>query len=204
MFDVSNPLRPVELTRYLMPSEGEHLGYPHDAFAYDNRLYVNQMGQGFYVLDVKSPGAVKPLGMYTYDADPYNPTHANAVGTFAGRTIAFEGGEGVNAHLRVLDVTNPAHIVKIGEVRMRPQASIHNMILRGKKLYVAWYVEGLRIFDVSLPTAPQQVAYYNTFRDADPGRTADLYEGAIGIRVPGDGYVYVVDMTRGLLIFREQ
>jgi hypothetical protein len=28
--------------------------------------------------------------------------------------------------------------------------------------------------------------------------------GAIGIRVPGDGYVYVVDMTRGLLVLREK
>jgi hypothetical protein len=56
---------------------------------------------------------------------------------------------------------------------------------------------------VSNPTQPKEIAYANTFRDSDPGREEGLFIGAIGIRVPGDGYVYVVDMTRGLLIYRE-
>jgi hypothetical protein len=47
------------------------------------------------------------------------------------------------------------------------------------------------------------VAYFNTYRESDPGRS-DFLDGAIGIRVPGDGYVYVVDKPRGLLILREQ
>jgi hypothetical protein len=186
-----------------VPSDDNGLGYPHDSFAYQNRLYINQMGQGYYVLDVTDASNPKPLGSYTYDAQVYNPTHANAVGTFAGRTIAFEGGENVNAHLRVLDVTDPAHIVKIGEYSMRPQTSIHNMVLVGQRLYVAWYNEGLRVLDVANPTQPRQLAYANTFRESDPGIIAGLFSGAIGIRVPGDGHVYVVDMTRGLLIYRE-
>lgn len=203
IFDVSKPLDPVLLTRYTVPADGNGLGYPHDSFAYQDRLYINQMGQGYYVLDVGDPANPKPLGSYTYDAEIYNPTHANAVGTFGGRTIAFEGGENVNAHLRVLDVTDPAHIVKIGEYALRPQTSIHNMVLVGKRLYVAWYVEGLRVLDVSNPTQPQEIAYANTYRDSDESNSDGLFAGAIGIRVPGDGYVYVVDMTRGLLIFRE-
>jgi hypothetical protein len=202
-FDVSAPLRPVQVGSYGVPSDENGMGYPHDSFAYQNRLYINQMGQGYYVVDVENPSSPRPLGVYTYDAHLYAPTHANAVGTFGGRTIAFEGGENNNAHLRVLDVTDPARIVKIGEVAMRTQTSIHNMVLVGKRLYVAWYAEGVRIFDVSIPTQPRQVAHYNTFRDADPGRTEGLFVSAIGIRVPGDGFVYVVDMTRGLLVLRQ-
>ncbi len=203
IFDVSNPLDPVLLTRYTVPEDQNGLGYPHDAFAYQDRLYLNQMGQGYYVLDVTDGANPKPLGSYTYDASIYNPTHANQVGTFAGRTLAFEGGEASNAHLRVLDVTDPAHIVKIGEYKMRPQTSIHNMVLKDKRLYVAWYAEGLRVLDVSNPTQPKEIAYFNTYRDGDMSRAGPLYLGAIGIRVPGDGYVYLVDLTRGLLIFRE-
>lgn len=37
----------------------------------------------------------------------------------------------------------------------------------------------------------------------DRSLTVNLLEGAIGIRVPGDGHVYVVDTARGLLIFNE-
>ena len=79
--------------------------------------------------------------------------------------------------------------------------SIHNMLLVGQRLYVAWYQEGVRLLDVSNPTQPRQVAHYNTFRETDPERTDDMFEGAVGIRVPGDGYVYVVDTSRGLLFF---
>jgi hypothetical protein len=203
IFDVSKPLDPVLLTRYTVPADDNGLGYPHDSFAYQNRLYINQMGQGYYVLDVTDPANPRPLGSYTYDAAIFNPTHANAVGTFGNRTIAFEGGENVNAHLRVLDVTDPAHIVKIGEYAMRPQTSIHNMVLVGKRLYVAWYAEGLRVLDVSNPAQIKEIAYANTYRDSEAGQAEGLFTGAIGIRVPGDGYVYVVDMTRGLLVFRE-
>ncbi|WP_224362177.1 LVIVD repeat-containing protein [Hyalangium versicolor] len=201
IFDVSNALSPVLLARYGVPADPNGRGYPHDSFAYQNRLYISQMGQGYYVLDVTDGSDPKPLGSYTYDASIYNPSHTSQVGTFAGRTIAFEGGENVNAHLRVLDVTDPAHVVKIGEYKMRPQSSIHNMVLRDKRLYVVWYAEGLRVLDVSNPTQPKEIAYANTFRDSD--LFDGLFVGAIGIRVPGDGYVYVVDMTRGLLIYRE-
>ncbi|CAM4516388.1 LVIVD repeat-containing protein [Myxococcus xanthus] len=86
---------------------------------------------------------------------------------------------------------------------MRYSTSIHNMILKGERLYVAWYHEGVRVLDVANPTQPRQVAHFNTFRETDPHRADGAFEGAIGIRVPGDGYVYVVDTSRGLLIFNE-
>ncbi|WP_375769011.1 hypothetical protein NR798_46320 [Archangium gephyra] len=192
VFDVTTPTEPVEL--------GRHPGYPHDMFATGDRLYISNSGEGFVVADVSNPGDIRALGTFTY---PAQYAHHNAVGTFGGRTIAFEGGEGPGEHLRVLDVTDPANIVKIGRFQLRPEISIHNMVLVGKKLYIAWYQEGVRVLDVSNPTQPTQVAWYNTFRetDADPGH---YYAGAFGIRVPGDGFIYAVDSWRGLLILREQ
>ncbi|RKG68523.1 hypothetical protein D7V80_12275 [Corallococcus sp. CA054B] len=87
--------------------------------------------------------------------------HANVVGTFAGRTIAFEGGEQLNAHLRVLDV--------------------------------------------SVPPRPREVAYFNTYQNTPPLRTgSEFFSNAIGIRVPRDGFIYVVDTNRGLLILKEE
>ncbi|RJS21925.1 hypothetical protein DRW03_16490 [Corallococcus sp. H22C18031201] len=201
VFDVRAPSAPVLLQRIVipLPPEASALSYPHDAFAYQGRLYVNHMGDGYVVLDATQPTTSRELGAYRF-TDSYS--HANALGTFAGRTIAFEGGEGVAAHLRVLDVTDPAHIVKIGEYSLGTY-SIHNMILRGTTLYIAYYQEGLRVLDVSNPTQPREIAHYATYRDSDPFRIGDLFEGAIGIRVPGDGFVYLVDTSRGLLVFKE-
>ncbi|MCY1021364.1 LVIVD repeat-containing protein [Pyxidicoccus sp. MSG2] len=199
VFDVSQPLEPVLLQRLAFPLVGPYDG-AHDAFAYQGKLYISHFEGGLKVVDVENPDNMKLLGTYTY---PNTTAHHNAVGTFAGRTLVFEGGENHGAHLRVLDASDPAHIVKIGEFKLRPTTSIHNILLVGTRLYVAWYQEGVRVLDVSNPTKPRQVAYYNTHRETDPGRTDDVFEGAIGIRVPGDGYVYVVDNSRGLLIMNE-
>ncbi|NOK15901.1 LVIVD repeat-containing protein [Corallococcus carmarthensis] len=200
IFDITTPQAPVLLNRFTFTSEEFVTSYPHDAFAYEGRLYINHTDIGFLVTDPSDPLQVKELGKYHYNRQY---SHASAVGTFAGRTIAFEGGEQEGSHLRVLDVTDPAHIQLIAEHRLRPTTSIHNMILKGTRLYVAWYQEGVHVFDVANPTRPQKIAYFNTYRETDPKRLGIVFEGAIGMRVPGDGYVYVVDTARGLLIFNE-
>jgi hypothetical protein len=201
VFDVTTPLAPVLRQRITVPTESPFAG-AHDAFAYEGRLYIsNGYGGGHVVMDVTDLDNVRHLGQYLHGPEVF--AHHSAVGTFAGRTLAFDGTEYGGAHLRVLDVTDPAHIVKIGEFRLSPVTSIHNIILKGHRLYIAWYQEGVRVLDVSNPTKPRQVAHYNTVRDGDFGRTDNLFEGTFGIRVPGDGYVYAADSVRGLLIFNE-
>ncbi|MCP3168536.1 LVIVD repeat-containing protein [Myxococcus qinghaiensis] len=200
VYDLTEPLNPVLRTIISLPEDAE-LGGPHDAFAYENRLYISSSFGGYNVVDVTHLDNVSRLGRYERSMDEY--AHHSAVGTFGGKTIAFEGGEFNASHVRVLDVTDPSRIVKIGEFRMRKVTSMHNLILRGNLLYVAWYHEGLRVLDVSNPTKPRQVAHHHTFRESDPFRGDSIFEGAFGVRIPGDGYVYVVDSSRGLLIFNE-
>ncbi|WP_233595683.1 MULTISPECIES: LVIVD repeat-containing protein [Corallococcus] len=130
LFDVATPLEPKLLSRISVPRDDPY-GYPHDAFAYQDRLYVNHATTGYVVLDVTRPDVTPVLGGYSF---PGQYSHANAVGTFDGRTIAFEGGERFGAHLRVLDVTDPARIRLLAQVKMRAETSIHNMVLKGTRL----------------------------------------------------------------------
>ncbi|RKG85166.1 LVIVD repeat-containing protein [Corallococcus terminator] len=199
LFDVASPLAPQLLSRISVPRT-DATSYPHDAFAWQDRLYVNHSTTGYVILDVARPTVTPVLGAYSF---PGQYSHANAVGTFGERTIAFEGGERFGAHLRVLDVTDPARIRLLAQVKMRAETSIHNMVLKGTRLYVAWYHEGVRVFDVATPENPQEVASFDTFDELHPRSTDSLYQGAIGMRVPGDGSMYVVDLSRGLLVFDE-
>ncbi len=202
IFDVTTATEPVLVGEYAEPGADTdpNMGYPHDALAFEGRLYINHWSGGFLITDVSDPASVKKLGAYTY---PWATSHANAVGRYGNRVIAFEGGEEWGAHLRVLDVTDASQPKLIGEYRLDARASIHNMLLRGSLLYIAHYQHGVRVLDVSTPERPKPLAHYHTFRESDPDRGQSFYEGAIGIRVPDDGYVYVVDTSRGLLIFPE-
>ncbi|MFY2561711.1 LVIVD repeat-containing protein [Corallococcus terminator] len=201
VYDITTPLEPT-LLQLVTPTPGGFSGGPHDSFVYGDRLYISNADSGFSIMDITDLDNVQHLGNYTPPGS-FVYAHHNAVGTFAGRTIAFEGGEGAGAHLRVLDVTDPTNIPLIGTFRMRAPASIHNLLLRGNLLYIAWYQEGLRVIDVSNPTQPRQVAHFNTFREDHPDQMPGSLEGAIGVRIPGDGYVYVVDSARGLIILDE-
>ncbi|MBZ4421520.1 LVIVD repeat-containing protein [Myxococcus sp. RHSTA-1-4] len=201
LFDVTDAKQPVLLNRHQDPSVDPAVAsFPHDATAQGDRLYVNHWRAGFLILDVSDPLNIVKLGEYKY---PRATSHTNRVGVFDGRVIAFEGGEDWGAHLRVLDITDPARVELIGEYRLTPGVSIHNMELKGDRLYLSHYQHGVRVLDVSSPAHPKEVAYYNTWRETDRQRGSSFYDGAIGIRLPGDGYLYVVDTSRGLLIFPE-
>ena len=224
IYDISNPRAPTLLGRYVPPgAESYPYAYVHDAFVYKGRMYSYYWSYGMQISDISrlsnEQGPVA-LGGYRYginrDGSPmlsYARSHAGAVGTYVDRLIAFEGGETWGAHLRVLDVTDPTQVKLISRYRLREEASIHNMILdeARKRLYIAYYQEGVRVLDVANPAQPREIGYFNTFRSEDPMRGLGFYEGAIGMRVPktpdvtaaNAGLLYVVDTSRGLLILRE-
>lgn len=202
VYDVRNPLEPVQVNAFSTQQGVTQSSYIHDAFAFEGRLYANYWDLGLVVADVGNvSGGVSELGRYAY---PNAKSHAVAVGRIKDRVIAFEGGEQWGAHLRVLDVTDPTNIQRIGEYKLDPHVSIHNLQLQGERLYVAYYQHGVRVLDVSNPEDPEEVGSFGTWRESDVTNGYSFYEGAIGIRVNGDGYIYAIDRARGLLILKEE
>ncbi|HYH95840.1 LVIVD repeat-containing protein, partial [Hyalangium sp.] len=175
---------------------------PYDVLARDGRLYVSHWSYGLAVSDVSNPRSPKRLGNYAYAEAT---TRTVAVGTIGNRTLAFEAGEAWGAHLRVLDVSAPdVLITEVAGFQLRPEVSIRSLTLSGTRLYVAHYQDGLRVLDVSNPNEPRQVGYFNAWRETDKDRGVSFFEGVSDVAVPGDGYLYAVDTSRGLLILREQ
>ncbi|MFP2908587.1 LVIVD repeat-containing protein [Pyxidicoccus sp. 3LFB2] len=202
LFDISTPAEPRLVESVTLGKMDPDRPYSslRSASIHEDRLYVSHPRNGFLVADISNPDAVSLLGTYTY---PYGSSAASVVGTFAGRPVAFELGRGVGARLRVLDVSAPARIVKMGEYGLRHVVSPRDLELRGTRLYLTYHQEGLRVLDMSRPTQPREQAWFNTYRESDPGRGDGVEEGAAGLHVPGDGHVYVVDTARGLLVLNE-
>ena len=200
-FDLSTPGLPRLMESSTLDARNPNRLYTGGSvITHEGRLYLNHQHEGLKVADIRDPAGLRLLGRYTY---PYARSSASAVGTFAGRTIAFELGRGPGARLRVLDVSDPGNIQKVSEYGLRYVVSPHDLQLVGSRLYLSYHHEGLRLLDVSHPTQPREVGYYNTFRDTDLGRGDGADEGAAGLHVPGDGHVYVVDTVRGLLVLTE-
>lgn len=202
VFDATNPRELVLAKRYFVEQTNPNAGdLPYGVLAREGRLYVSHGAYGLAVSDVSTPSQPKLLGRYRYEGAT---TRTAAVGTIGSRTLAFEAGEDWGSHLRVLDVSTPATITQVAEFRLRPEISIRSMALSGTKLYVAHNQDGLRILDVSNANEPRQVGYHNIWRETDAGRGASFFEGLSDVEVPGDGYIYATETSRGLVIFREQ
>ena len=209
IFDVSKPAAPALLTRYFIPESDALKGqFPVDGVVFNNQLYLGHWAYGLAVVRVTQGASPKFLGRFGYD----NATSRTvAVGTIGDQTVAFEASEGWGSRLRSLEVTvetvdmsDVAHIKELGRFEMGPASPVLGLTLVGTKLYVAHSQDGLRVLDVSNPSTPRQIAYYNTWRETDSGRGRAFLDGLTGVKVPGDGYVYATETSRGLLVFREQ
>ena len=63
-------------------------------------------------------------------------------------------------------------------------------------VYVTWYDQGLRAWDISNPFIPREVGYYLSPRYAAPGRPADRHSREV-FQDPATGRIYVTDGNGG-------
>lgn len=200
-FDVTAPLTPVREGMAIVPGEPSGV---HDLFVAGDRIHANNTTQGLVVFDV-SDGLGNPVELGRFRL-AYS--HASWAGTIGNRQLILTGDEGMGtpvggAHLSILDgdPQSPTFMQELAKYQSRPEVSIHNFEVHGTKAYIAYYQDGVRIVDLSDPTQPREVAHYNTW--VDETAYGSSFEGAVGIRKVGD-LIYVADLARGLMIFREE
>lgn len=202
VFDITTPKAPSLLTRYYVPDSDASQGQvPVEGVVLNNRLYIGHWKYGLAVVDMTDVLKPEAKGHFGYDNATTRPV---AVGVIGDRTVAFEASEGWNSRLRALDVSDAAHITEVGRFEMGQGSTVTGLTLVGSRLYVAHNQDGLRVLDMSNPSTPRQIAYYNTWRETDSGRGRAFLDGLSGVEVPGDGYIYATETSRGLLVFREQ
>ncbi len=106
---------------------------------------------------------------------------------------------------RILDVTDPADIVELGQfavdnVLADPPPpgnhSIHNVIVDDTVAYISWYADGIRVVDFDRPEAPVEIAH---FVDAESG--SDFWGVYLFRHADGKSYILGSDRSTGLWIF---
>jgi hypothetical protein len=205
--DITDPEHPVEKSNFIYQEPNpppnpplDPLGsiFLHDLFVEPGRAYLSYWGAGLVIVDVNDPTAPHQIGEFTYVRMTNHSVWAAQIGN---RHIALTGDEDFTAHGRELDVTDPAHITLIGEYGQdRPQVSIHNIMIDGDKAYVAYYMDGLRILQLSTTQAPTLVGWFNTWSPG-PNTGYSFYESAIGLDKVGN-LVYLADEDRGLIVLQ--
>ena len=209
VIDVSNPNQPVEVNNVATP-RARGIAISGDY------VYVAASDSGLVVLNIAVPaspvwlksvpalygenvaawGNIAGITDYGkirfYDVtNPANPVHGGETASFSTGNEGFAIA-GNYAHvpdgdkLLVYDISNLATPAQVGSVTHGGYSYLAS--IDGEYAYVAAEGAGLRVIDVSDPTNPQEVAYYDGPSDA---------RGVVAL----NGYAYVTERADGLTIY---
>jgi choice-of-anchor B domain-containing protein len=193
VYSLANPLAPALLGGYAP-------FYIHDIGVRGTTLYAAGIyGDGIDVLDASDPAAITRVSLFNY---PGSGPH-NVCLTEDGR-YAFVGDEigSAGRWTRIFDVRDPQNVEMVGEIALNPDPAagvvVHNCYVRGDRLFIAHYTEGMRVFDISTPAAPVEVAFYDTYTGPSTG-TRGVW--AVYPYLPS-GKILISDRTNGIFVVR--
>jgi choice-of-anchor B domain-containing protein len=199
IMDVTDPLNPLQAGSYGKGSTP----YVHDAFILNDTLYAAAIQDGrLDIVDLRVKRALtqndaSAIVSKTFTT-PEGRTHQvwlSDDAKYAFVCTEATGSSVYSYYLHVYDISNRTNPIQIAKWISDPGKSIHNAFVQGKYLFIAYYTDGLRILDISDPTVPIEVGFYQTYK----GSPSVMFAGAWGVYpYYPSGKLVVSDMNTGL------
>lgn len=198
IFDISDPIDPKLLGSY-SNFDGYQVSQVHDAYVRNDTAYLNLGPDGFAIVefaDVDTPNVISVITPSEYPQAGYN--HSGWL-TDDG-DFYYMADETFGSDMKVLDLRAlpDIDIPTLFNADSEDVTIPHNQIVKGDKLYVSYYFDGLQVYDISDPINPEREMYYPT---SNFPPTNGLYRGAWGVYpfLPS-GNILVSDMQEGLFV----
>lgn len=177
-------------------------GYVHDVHVRDHIAFCSQgPNSGMRVHDMTNPQLPVQLGVLAgYTDSGYNHsswltsdgTHLAMCDENFGRSVKMANVEDFSSMV-VTDIFKSTL-----EAPNATNSIAHNPFIVGNYLYVAYYHDGLQVYDISDPANVFRIAYYDTYPD---NSTYSGFFGAWGTYpFLSSGNIIVSDMTYGLFV----
>ena len=197
VFDLSNPEQPV-LLDHLRTRNLPIPFYAHDIFIRDHILYINGAFDGLAVVDYTDTNDPQVLGtLENYPNQGYN--HAGWLSDDGNHYYLCDetGGADVKT-VRVDDFADMEVIDRYKADNNNPEHIAHNPMVRGDRLYVSYYTDGVQVFDISDPANVKRTWNFDTFCGTD----GSGFSGAWGIHaLLPSGRVLLSDLQTGFYYF---
>jgi len=201
VYSLSNPLNPTLLYTYM------DVGHVHDAYVRNDTAYLNCGGDGFRIVDfhyLDLPGGMAPTELASLTSYPdagYN--HSGWLNDDGTVYVMLDENHGYD--IKLLDVSdfNNISVLSIFNSGVDTNSMAHNAIIKWNLLFVSYYHDGLRVFNIADPTSPFEVLYYDTYL---PNHHSS-YKGAWGIypfwNTTNSSFssILLSDMQTGLYVF---
>jgi choice-of-anchor B domain-containing protein len=203
VFSLANPVAPVFLRKIsddypsLLSSN-----QVHDMFVRNDTIYASCGFDGLYILRLNQQPVqfVLEASLTTYPSPGYN--HSSAL-TDDGSTLVFMDEVPNGLPVKVYDVSDFSNLTFKSTFQSNTGPTPHNPFMVGTTCYIAYYQDGLQVYDVSNPMNPVRTGYFDTHYQTPMGGPypSPAYQGAWGAYpyLPS-GNVLVSDMQNGLFV----
>lgn len=189
ILDVSDPSAPLEVMDL-----SNIVSSCHDIYVENNLAWVNAGGTGTLVVEITpTPSLVGIIDEYPFQGGNHSGWWVveDQIYVFADETHG--------SPLKVVDTSDLSDMNVLSTLSSgtAPNAIPHNLMIRDDLVFVSYYHDGLQVFDISDPSTPSVVAYFDTYApDHHNG-----YAGAWGVHAAlPSGKVLISDVQSGLFV----
>lgn len=195
IYDIADPANPTLVQAY---NQYDNI---HDIYSRNDTAYLHSEQRGMYIVDFTDPLNPQTLGsIESYPFQGYN--HSGWLSDDGQTYVFLDETHGTPAKLlNVSDFSNLAinnYLVPGMDLTNIDINSIgHNPLILGDYVFISYYYDGVRVFDISNQSAPIEAGYYDTYPDANVG----FYHGNWGVYpyLPS-GHILASDMQYGLFV----
>ena len=201
VYSLSNPVSPTLLYTY------NDVGHVHDAYVRNDTAYLNCGNDGFRIVDfhyLDLTGGMAPIelaSLISYPDAGYN--HSGWLNDDGTVYAMLDENHGYD--IKLLDVSDFNNISVLSRFNsgVDSNSMAHNAIISNGLLFVSYYHDGLRVFNIVDPASPFEVLYYDTYLP----NNHSSYQGAWGVypfwNTTGFNFssILVSDMQTGLYVF---
>ena len=192
VISLANPTQPTKIYDY------NFVNYVHDIYVRNDTAFLNVPGDGLIVLNFSTPTTPAPLGNLPFYIDQ-GYTHSGWLNAKGDIYVLCD--ENPTNRFKVCDVSDLTNIEVLAATKPETFSNTlpHNVMIRDNIAYFSYYNDGLQIYDISTPSDPKRIAYYDTYQGSDN----NSYRGAWGVyALFPSKRILISDRKNGLFLFK--
>lgn len=187
VMSLADPENPADVTSY-------NADYVHDSWVRGTRLHAFCISSNTVrIFDLTNPASLVEQSSWTY---PGARSHSGETSK-DGRYLYVCDEENYST-LKVFDIQDLSAHPLLHQTTVNPLSIVHNVHVKQDTAFVAWYTEGVHLFDITDPALPAEFGWYDTYPSYSGGFHG-VWEVACGFP---SGTFIASDIESGLWVFR--
>jgi choice-of-anchor B domain-containing protein len=173
--------------------------YIHDCRVFNDTIWGAGIFDGnIYVIDAVNKDSLNLIVNWLNIPQP--GPHNTALSADGNHLFVTDEISGNPRLLKVWDVDNVMNPVQVATWQPTGITSsiVHNIETYGNYAVVAHYTAGVRILDITTPSSPVELAWYDTY----PSNNGFTYDGCWGVYMFPSGKIIASDRQTGLYVLR--